>query len=341
MIFPQIQTDVDHMHWLITGASGFIGRALTQRLLRENPLPAALGGIDPGRLGATSRMTLLDLAVDGAEDSRVRRLPGSIADPEIVKQAFEEPVDGVFHLASIPGGMTEQNYELARRVNLDATLLLLETARAQSIASQRPVTFVFASSIAVLGAPLPPRVDDATPLRPALTYGAHKLIGEILLEDFSRRGWVNGRAVRLPGIVARPPQRSGLMSAFLSDIIRDLAEGRPFACPIPRDATTWLMSLPCVVDNLLHAATMTAAACTGSRVWTLPALRPSMAQLVGAIAEVHGADVLTRVTYGSNPALEANFGRYPPLSTPAAEAAGFTHDGDLKTLVRRALLPAA
>jgi nucleoside-diphosphate-sugar epimerase len=247
-------------------------------------------------------------------------------------------VDVVFHLASIPGGMAEQNYELARQINVDATVALLEAARAQSImSSRRPVTFVFASSIAVLGAPLPREVDDATPPHPKLTYGAHKWIGEILLEDFHRRGWIRGRAVRLPGIVARPPQATGQLSAFLSDIIRDLARGLPFACPVAADSTTWLMSRPCVVDNFLHAATLPDEACLNARVWTLPALRTSMRDLVEAIAQVFDRGATQRVTYASNAALEANFGRYPPLVTPAADAAGFKHDGDLQTLVRRAI----
>jgi nucleoside-diphosphate-sugar epimerase len=198
---------------------------------------------------------------------------------------------------------------------------------------------VFASSIAALGSPLPAHVDDTTPLRPQLTYGAHKLIGEILATDFDRRGWVNARSVRLPGIVARPPQRTGQLSAFMSDIIRDLAAGRDFACPVSAASTTWLMSVHCVIDNLLHAATMPDAARGNTRVWTLPALRSSMTELVEAIAAVHGPEVLSRVSYGSNPALEANFGRHPPLATPAADAAGFRHDGDLQTLVRRALEP--
>lgn len=322
------------MNFLITGADGFVGRALAQRLLSQ---AAARSG--PG--GAEARLTLLDLAFTGPEVARVRRLPGSIADPLVLARAFDTPVDVVFHLASIPGGMAEQQYELAREVNLDATLRLLEAARAQSLATGSPVTFVFASTIAVFGSPLPGVVDDATPLRPKLTYGAQKLIGEILLEDFNRRGWIRGRAIRLPGVVARPPQPTGQLSAFLSDIIRELAAGRPFACPIPADSTTWLMSLPCVVDNLLHAALLGQDACRDTRVWTLPALCMSMAQLVDAIAEVHGSAVLSRVTYGSNPALQANFGSYPPLNTPAAEAAGFKHDGDLETLVRRALVPQA
>jgi D-erythronate 2-dehydrogenase len=161
----------------------------------------------------------------------------------------------------------------------------------------------------------------------------------VLIEDFSRRGWIDGRAIRLSGVVARPPQKTGQMSAFLSDIFHELAAGRAYACPVPADSTTWLMSVHRVVDNLLHAATLPSAACGSGRVWTLPALRASMAQLAAAIAEVHGAAAPPRVTYGSNPTLEANFGRYPPLRTPAAEAAGFAHDGDLAALVRGALLP--
>jgi D-erythronate 2-dehydrogenase len=322
------------MNLLITGANGFIGRALTSRLLSKAPAP-------PAGLGPFGRLTLIDLGFEGPEVPGVRRLHGSIGDPAVLARAFDTPVDVLFHLASIPGGMSEQHYELARQVNLDATLNLLEAARAQAIGTSKPVTVVFASSIAVLGSPLPALVDDTTPLHPTLSYGAHKLIGEILIEDFNRRGWINGRSIRLPGIVARPPQRTGQLSAFLSDIIRDLAAGLSYACPVSADSTTWLMSTDCVVDNLIHAATMSSDACRATRVWTLPALRASMTQLVAAIAGVYGSEVLGRVTYGSNPALEANFGRYPPLTTPAAEAAGFAHDGDLAALVRRALLPTA
>ena len=320
------------MNLLITGANGFIGRALCSRLLRgTTALPEGLGPI--------GRLTLMDLRFEGPEVARVRRLSGSIADPALLARAFDTPVDVVFHLASVPGGSAELNYELGRQVNLDATLKLLEAARAQATGGARPPVFVFASSIAVLGSPLPAAVNDATPLRPQLTYGAHKLLGEILVGDFSRRGWVDGRSIRLPGIVARPPQKSGLLSAFLSDMLRELAAGRSFDCPIAADSTTWLMSVHRIVENLAHAAVLPAAACTDTRAWTLPALCVSMSELVQAVADIYGREVLERVTYRSNPALEANFGRYPPLSTPAAEAVGFRHDGDLVTLVRQALLP--
>jgi D-erythronate 2-dehydrogenase len=317
------------MNLLITGANGFIGKALVSRLLRQEPPPRTFGPIE--------RLTLIDLGFEGPDDPRVRRLHGSIADPAIVARAFDAPVDVLFHLASIPSGMAEQHYELSRQVNLDATLNLLEAARGDTAGASTPVKVVFASSIAVLGSRLPAQVDDATQPRPDLTYGAQKLIGEILVDDFSRRGWLDGRSIRLPGIVARPPLRTGQSSAFLSDLLRELAAGRAYSCPVAANSTSWLMSIHCVVDNLLQAATLPPAACPATRVWTLPALRASMTQLVGAIAAIHGSEVLARVTYGSNPMLEKIFGSYPPLSTRAADAAGFAHDGDLATLVRRAV----
>lgn len=311
------------MNVILTGANGFIGRALARRLLDER-----------SPLGPLGRLTLIDLQLPAEDLVGVRKLTGSIADPSVLSRAFDTPVDLVFHLASIPGGMAEQNFDLGRQVNLEATLNMLEIARARGGANGKPVRVVFASSIAVLGSPLPALVDDATPLRPQLSYGAHKLIGEVLIEDYSRRGWIDGRSIRLPGIVARPPQRTGQLSAFMSDIIRELSEGRPYACPVAADSTTWLMSVHQVLDNFMHAATMTVS---GGRTFTLPALRSSMQELVAAIEAVYGQEASKKVTFGSNPALEANFGRYPPLNTPSANAAGFRHDGDLKTLVRRAL----
>jgi len=315
------------MHLLITGANGFVGQALVARLLGD-------GNAIPG----LTRLSLMDLAFDAAcPDPRVHQCPGSITDPTLVTQAFAEPVDIVFHLASIPGGLAEREVLLGRQVNLDATVHLLEAARLQAGSTTAPV-FVYASSIAALGAPLPAEgVDDQTPCTPKLSYGAHKLIGEILVADYTRRGWVDGRSVRLAGIVARPAGPSGLLSAFLSDLIRELAAGRSFDCPVSADSTTWLMSVPCLIDNLLHAAAMDGARLGDGRVCTLPALRVGLAELARAVGRAYGLDTAGRVTWQSNPALEANFGRYPPLRTLLADSAGFRHDGDARTLALRAL----
>jgi D-erythronate 2-dehydrogenase len=138
-------------------------------------------------------------------------------------------------LASIPGGTAERNFELGHRVNLEGTLALFEALRRQPKA---PVV-VFASTIAVYGSPLPALVESNTPVKPNLSYGTQKLIGELMLEDFSRRGFLDGRAVRLPGIVARPLEPSGLISAFMSNVMHQLKRGDAFISPVSPEAAMW------------------------------------------------------------------------------------------------------
>lgn len=317
------------MHVLVTGAAGFVGQALVARLLRDH---------DNGHRPLEA-LTLLDVGFPASTTGAARQLAGSIADAELVRQAFVRPVDRVFHLASIPGGTAEQAYALARDVNLWGTQHLLEAARDQALRGEGVARFVFASSIAVYGAPLPPVVDDDTALNPQMSYGAHKLMSEIQMADFSRRGWIDGVSLRLPGVLARPPARTGQLSAFMSDLIRELAAGRTFTCPTSPQAATWASSVRNVVDNLLHAAEVDTAVLPPRRSLLLPTLRFTLGELVQALATVHGAPVHERVRWAPQDPIEALFGRFPALRTPAAEAAGFRHDGDLPTLVRRAIEP--
>ena len=306
------------MNLLITGANGFIGQALVQRLLTADTL-------------RPTRLTLLDLHVDDYADPRVTAIAGDIGDQQVLDRALAEPVDTIFHLASIPGGMAERDYALGWRVNVDATAALAHRVGAQGNTPR----FVFASSIAVLGATLPTSVDDTTALHPSMSYGAQKQIGEILLQDLSRRGLIDVRSVRLPGIVMRPPARTGQLSAFMSDLIRETAAGHAYTCPVSAQAALWLMSVERIVDNLLHAALMPAP--NHGRTWTLPALHLSIAELIEAVGRYCGLDASALVSFSPDPALEQAFGAYPPLSTPAAESLGFRHDGDAVALVRRAL----
>ena len=169
-----------------------------------------------------------------------------------------------------------------------------------------------------------------------MTYGAHKLVGEVLVEDFSRRGWVDGRSLRLAGVLARPPARTGQLSAFMSDIIRELSAGRPFVCPTSPGATTWASSLPNVIENLLHAGTLDALTAE-RRTFTLPTTHFSMEQLVEAIARVRQVDAARLVQFKPDKNIEALFGRFPALDATAAQRAGFRSDESLAKLVMQSL----
>lgn len=314
------------MHIVITGGDGFIGQALVRRLLS----PAGERQLG----GKPTRITLLDQRINTQyADARVRPLQGNIADNALLAQSVEGGVDFFFHLASIPGGAAEANFDLGMQVNLYATLNILEALRATNTKPR----IVFASTIAVYGAPMPAVVDENTIPDPFLSYGAQKLIGEYLVSDYSRKGFVDGRSVRIPGIVARPPVASGLLSAFWSDIITSLSSGKSFVCPVSADGPHWFASRECMVDNLIHAATLAPEVVAKQRTWQMPVLRLTAADIVDAIAEIYGPEVRSRVSYEPNEKLQAGFASFPPLNVPKSLAVGFRTDGDAKTLVKRAL----
>jgi len=313
------------MNVLVTGADGFIARKLVARLLS--------GALDtPG--DPVSRLTLLDQRFGGpAPDRRVRLVEGDLSSAPTLRTATEQAPDVIFHLASIPGGAATKNFELGLRVNLLATVALLEALRWQGTKPR----VVFASTIGVYGVPLPEIIDEDTLPEPSMSYGAHKLIGEVLMTDYTLRGFIDGRSLRLPGIVSRPPQPSGMLSAFMSDMIRELWAGREFTCPVGAEGRAWWMSRPCVVDNLLHAASIAPGIAASRRVWLLPVMHASMEDVVSAIARRRGDEVRRRITYQRNDALQAQFASMPPLRCPQALAAGFRNDGTLESLVERAL----
>jgi D-erythronate 2-dehydrogenase len=312
------------MNILITGAGGFIGRVLVTQLLEAEASHAV----------AFDSLTLVDISLpDLAADSRLRLVEGSMVDERIFAKAFEPPVDLVFHLATIAGGLAEENFDLGRQVNLELTLRLLEKLRLQGNTPK----LVFTSSIGVYG-PLHDALTDDTPPRPDWSYGTHKLVAELLIADYSRKGFLDGRSVRLPGIVARPASPGGAMlSGFMSDLIRNLAEGEPYTCPVSASATAWWMSVSRCAKNLLHAAAVPTGEVPPERVWMLPALRCSMGEIVDSLARTHGAKTRELVSYRPQPALEKKLAAFPPLEVTRAESSGFRHDGSTDSLVVNAL----
>jgi nucleoside-diphosphate-sugar epimerase len=158
---------------------------------------------------------------------------------------------------------------------------------------------------------------------------------ETAINDLARRGEVDGRALRLPGIVARPPQPNGLRSAFMSELMHAVAVGQPYTCPVSATATAWWMSADCCVRNLQHAAALTPE--SAKSVWQLPVLHRSAADILDALCDRFGEGRRSLIRFEPESDLERLFGRYPALATPEALTAGFVHDGNEHELVKRAV----
>ena len=292
------------MRVLVTGAAGFLGRAVVDALRADHDL----------------------IATDRGD--------GDIADPAHLDRLFGAPIDRVFHLAAVVSGAAEADFDAGRRVNLDATLGLLDRCRAQARRGGPVVRFVHASSIAVFGAPLPSRIDDATAPAPRLSYGTHKRVAELLIDDATRRGDLDGRALRLSGVVVRPPLANGALSAFNSDVIREPLAGRDYECPVGSDATVWLTSRRATIANLLRIADVDGAAIGTQRAVTAPALAISIAEIVAALGRFDAASP-ARVRYAPRPEIEAQFGRWPRSSSFArAESLGVAGVTAIDALIR-------
>jgi nucleoside-diphosphate-sugar epimerase len=298
------------MRVTITGAAGFLGTRIAH-VMAADPRVSALRLVDhagmPDIAGAEALMGDL-----GDEGLRARAIKGA---------------DVVVHLAAIPGGAAEADPDLSRRINLDASIALIEALRGSQ------VRFVFASTVAVLGGALPPTVTDDTPAAPTLLYGAQKAMVETLLSTFAQRGWLDGVALRPAGIVARDGADAGLKTAFLSRVFYAVQRGDDITLPVAPDGTTWLASVDKVARNFAHAALLPDLG--ARRVLTLPALSVRFDALVAALQE-RFAHSRAQVIYAPDPAIMAAFGRHPPLLTPAAEALGLVRDADVAALVRAA-----
>lgn len=300
---------------IVTGAAGFVGRHLVQALYED--------GHD---------LVAVDRSAEGLP-SGVKTIIGDIGSPAIRQQVFAGGCQALVHLATVPGGAAEADPIASRRINIDAMYDLLVEAQA---AGSKP-RVVYASSIAVFGDPLPAGgVNDTTPLAPRLIYGGHKAMMETATCMMHQRGEIEGISLRLPGIVARPQGPSGMKSAFMSNIFHAIKMGKQFVCPVSEEATIWAQSVSQIVTNFSHALTMDQSLMPNTRVVTLPAMRFTMGALANEIAKQCGQSS-DLVSYEPDSALEAAFGAHPSLNTPAADYAGFSHDGSLTNLVASAL----
>jgi naringenin degradation protein FdeJ len=301
----------------IIGAGGYIGHRLTQKFLD---------------LEALQSLSLLDTAdFTAPDDPRIVQTIGDIGDPDTRARVLGG-ADKIVVLAAILGGAAEANYQLARAVNVDAMLNLFEHVR-EELPHAR---LVFASTIAVFAKPLPKVVTDSTPLGPSMVYGAQKLMMEIALSNFQRRGWVDGVSLRPSGVMARDGADARLKTAFMSRMFYAVKRGEDIELPVAPESTTWLTSIDAIAGNFLHASLLDSKVLGTDRAFTLPALRLSFAELTAALFRKF-PDSRAQVTYRPDPEIVALFGSYPDLKTDIADRLGFARDKDADDLVRNAL----
>jgi len=310
------------MRIVITGGCGFLGRRVAIRLLQQG---CGLGPID--------ELVLFDNAAPTLplpDDKRVRLITGDIADRDTVARLIAPGTDAVFHLAAIVSGEAEANPDLGYRVNLDGTRAVLDACRALATAP----LLVFASSLAVYGGALPPAVGDDTALTPQTSYGTQKALGELLVNDYSRKGFVDGRALRLPTVVVRPGRPNRAASTFASSIIREPLAGQDAVCPVMPETVMALASPRRIVEGLVHALDLPGAAFGTSRSLQLPGFSVAVGEMAAALRRAGGAAAYARIRWQPDPQIQRIVSGWPQaLATPRAEALGFGRDSGIDEVI--------
>jgi len=304
------------LHILVLGAAGMVGRKLTERLLRD------------GRLGGReiSRMTLHDVVA--ATKPADAAIPISIvtsdfADPGTSEALVGHRPDVIFHLAAIVSGEAELDFDKGYRINLVGTRMLFDAIRLAG-GGYKP-RLVFTSSIAVFGAPFPDAIGDEFFHTPLLSYGTQKAIDELLLADYTRRGFMDGIGIRLPTICIRPGLPNKAASGFFSNILREPLAGKEVALPVSEDVRHWHATPRSAVGFLLHAATMDSAAVGPRRNLTMPGLSATVGEQIAALKRVAGEKVAARIRREPDPFIMGIVGGWPRNFEPKrALQLGFT-----------------
>jgi nucleoside-diphosphate-sugar epimerase len=314
------------MRILVLGAAGMLGRKLAERLMRDGILGgervsdvALVDVVEAGRPADASfgvETVVADLAEQGVADDLVASCP-----------------DVIFHLAAVVSGEAEADLEKGYRVNLDGTRLLFDAVRRLDL-RYRP-RLVFASSIAVFGAPVPEVIGDDYCAAPLTSYGTQKAIGELLLSDYTRRGFLDGIGIRLPTICVRPGKPNRAASGFFSSIIREPLNGEEAVLPVSEEVRHWFASPRAAVDFLLRAATLASSAIGDRRCLSMPGVSVTVAEQIAALRGIAGDEVVRRIRLEPDETITRIVAGWPrSFDARRALELGFRAEADFEEIIR-------
>ncbi|MGD9803100.1 MAG: D-erythronate dehydrogenase [Hyphomicrobiaceae bacterium] len=316
------------MKVLILGGAGMIGRKLAERLVRD------------GRLGDApiSALTLYDVVAPqkpAGASFPVETLTGDLPAPSETDKLVASRPDVIFHLAAIVSGEAEQDFEKGYRINLQGTMNLLESIHRAYDGSSKKPRLVFTSSIAVFGAPFPEMIPDDFFLTPLTSYGTQKAIGELLLADYTRKGFLDGVGIRLPTICVRPGRPNKAASGFFSNIMREPLAGQEAVLPVSDDVMHWHASPRAAIGFLLHAATIDGARLGARRNLSMPGLAVTVGQQIEALRKIAGEKVVARIRREPDPFVQEIVAGWPRnLEARRATELGFKADPSFEDIIR-------
>jgi len=283
------------MNIVITGAAGFLGKKLVKALLAKGSLVN-----QQGQQQSITRITAFDIVpLAGIEDPRLQVVCGDICDPAELAKLIDEQTDSVFHLAAIVSGQAEQNFDLGMKINVDAARQIMERLRVLP----QTVRLVTTSSVAVFGGQLPDKVPDDQVWMPQSSYGTQKAMNDLLLSDYSRKGFLDGRSLRMPTIVVRPGKPNAAASSFASGIIREPLNGETSNCPVSTDTRLWLMSPDKAVAALIRGHELDGKELDKGRVINLCGLSVTVDTMIDSLRRIAGDEVVSRISYNPDQAI--------------------------------------